>query len=83
VAAAPVIPWLRDKEMKSMNCLFILIALVFSAMTCLAEAASSDLFPAQLKKLESGRPDKYCGKVKDIPQPVLDAFQKALGGQDL
>ena len=69
--------------MRTFKYLFILIGLAFTAISRVFEAASPHAFPAQLSGLEDAKPDKYYNKVKDIPTPVMDAFRKALGGQEL
>jgi hypothetical protein len=68
--------------MKSRKYLSIIAAIFVAATACFVHAAAQTLFPVYLSGLEKARPDKYYRNVKKIPQPVLNAFGKAMGRQN-
>lgn len=41
-------------------------------------SSASDILPEALSKLKDGKPEQYYYRVKDIPQPVLDAMMKVM-----
>jgi hypothetical protein len=64
--------------------LLIFITLASTMIGTLAKGATTtNLIPSVLSGLQDSKPDTYYSKVKDIPTPIMDAFQKAMGVREL
>ena len=59
-----------------------IMALMILAVSSLTAATSPGDLPAALSGIEGAKPEKYFKKIKDIPNPVKEAFGKAMPNKE-